>query len=814
MNKLIFVLILLIFRTSFLLGSQDFTTYPWAVYSDEYKMKPVDNFDYEKAEEAGFKWISIAALWTEIQKSETGACDWTYLDDRVNKAIANNLNIHFYVAGFPEWIAEKRDVIYKKEYPPKDDKFGAWQNWVRDLAARYKDKVSNFEIYPEGEGACSQWAGSDYTKIFPKVIKIIKYASQGIKEEFSNPIIMAIGDAGPFEYPKNPDVPYKEHPFFYHLENGYDSIPGLGKDLLNGVSLHLYPNINSIANNDKTLAPEEANEIKLGGRNLTRAIFDYYAEAVKYNTTERRIYLTEQGYSVARDVICRADNSWVNEDTQADYIVRFHVLALSTGLVDRIHYFVLRDDYPLGEEYQQDNPSHTGLLTYEGGIRASYYAYKTMATTLGNKLASEFLLLGENKYAVVFVDRKATENLSNNSRIIVAWKTTPGSEKIKALVNSTTSISYQSRDGSPLGTLSPVNGYVEVTLNNDSPIYIFDHSQSQEYKTTNPPSIISPSSNTSFASENLIPISGKAKVNTIITLFKAGKKIATTLSDGNGDFTFSQVILSPGGNGFQVAEESGSVSDSSNFIYLNRSLSNNNEVTFKNEYGKINIPASTLPSGFFIDIYQALADNKALEANQYFEYPIINGSILNFTIKDSSYNKIASFSKPLTVIIPYLDTDNNGIIDGTNIKETNLKVIKLDEENKRWNLFVSSPSIETNLNLISFSTTNLSIFALAEIESSEIATILSPIKVCPNPFNLNQVNFVTFKPTPNNTSFIKIFNLSGELIYTLKSKDISLGMAHWDGTNEYGKIVSSGVYIFYLKTEDGKSQKKKIVIIK
>ncbi|MDI6786326.1 MAG: hypothetical protein QMD92_06405, partial [bacterium] len=160
MKKMMFIL-LIFCLFPFLLFAEDYSTYPWGIYSDEFVMPPNNENDYIKAKEAGIKWISIAALWNHIQVNKGDKLNWNpsregitdyKLDARVNKAIASGFNIHFFVAGFPEWIAEKKDGVWKKEYPPKEDKFIEWKNWCKNLAKRYKGKVTNFEIYPEGEG--------------------------------------------------------------------------------------------------------------------------------------------------------------------------------------------------------------------------------------------------------------------------------------------------------------------------------------------------------------------------------------------------------------------------------------------------------------------------------------------------------------------------------------------------------------------------------------------------------------------------------------------------------------------------------------
>ena len=80
----------------------------------------------------------------------------------------------------------------------------------------------------------------------------------------------------------------------------------------------------------------------------------------------------------------------------------------------------------------------------------------------------------------------------------------------------------------------------------------------------------------------------------------------------------------------------------------------------------------------------------------------------------------------------------------------------------------------------------------------------------PNPFNpetriryyLSSARFIS----------LKIFNQKGELIRSLENgfKQSGIHIAIWDGKNEYGLNVSSGIYICQLQI-DSYSQSLKII---
>jgi len=85
----------------------------------------------------------------------------------------------------------------------------------------------------------------------------------------------------------------------------------------------------------------------------------------------------------------------------------------------------------------------------------------------------------------------------------------------------------------------------------------------------------------------------------------------------------------------------------------------------------------------------------------------------------------------------------------------------------------------------------------------------------PNPFNASTIinfNVPTYK-TNANVKLI-IYNSNGELIKTLVNDNLPSGnyMAKWNGTNEMGKNVASGVYLYTLMVDDLKLSSKMMMV--
>ena len=83
----------------------------------------------------------------------------------------------------------------------------------------------------------------------------------------------------------------------------------------------------------------------------------------------------------------------------------------------------------------------------------------------------------------------------------------------------------------------------------------------------------------------------------------------------------------------------------------------------------------------------------------------------------------------------------------------------------------------------------------------------------PNPFNSSTT--ITYQ-LPNTTNVsLSIYNVLGQLVDILVNDEIQLAgihSTHWDGKNEKGKNMSSGLYLFILKTKDYVKVNKMLMI--
>jgi len=84
----------------------------------------------------------------------------------------------------------------------------------------------------------------------------------------------------------------------------------------------------------------------------------------------------------------------------------------------------------------------------------------------------------------------------------------------------------------------------------------------------------------------------------------------------------------------------------------------------------------------------------------------------------------------------------------------------------------------------------------------------------PNPFNPKTT--IQFKTSKSSFVTLTIYSTNGQRVKTLLAEQIQQGLynATWNGTDDLGRTVSSGIYIYTLKTNTGFMQSRKMLFIK
>ena len=102
--------------------------------------------------------------------------------------------------------------------------------------------------------------------------------------------------------------------------------------------------------------------------------------------------------------------------------------------------------------------------------------------------------------------------------------------------------------------------------------------------------------------------------------------------------------------------------------------------------------------------------------------------------------------------------------------------------------------------------------AIADFEQESVIQQYYLEQNFPNPFNPS--TSIRFNLPARKKVDLEIFTITGEKVRTLIANEMKAGVhdVPWDGRNEKGRSVASGLYIYRLKTEDFTRSKKMLLI--
>lgn len=115
-----------------------------------------------------------------------------------------------------------------------------------------------------------------------------------------------------------------------------------------------------------------------------------------------------------------------------------------------------------------------------------------------------------------------------------------------------------------------------------------------------------------------------------------------------------------------------------------------------------------------------------------------------------------------------------------------------------WNNFMANPEIQPMLNAIGFVPDTVS----GVYDESELPTHFELLGNYPNPFNPSTT--IIFNLPKQENVRIMIYNILGEEIFLLADREFEAGRNEvtWDGKNQSGITVNSGVYFYSIKIAD------------
>ena len=202
--------------------------------------------------------------------------------------------------------------------------------------------------------------------------------------------------------------------------------------------------------------------------------------------------------------------------------------------------------------------------------------------------------------------------------------------------------------------------------------------------------------------------------------------------------------------------------------------------------------------------------NLEVQQNFYLEPISFDGSISGYVFEDST-------ETPLEDVAIWVSSTDYWM--GTNTDENGYYY--LDLPNGTYSLNASKEgyddvhfdNIEINNDDI---TQDIYLVPNVNADENEIASILL-LQNFPNPFRTSTTISYEFSTEQNEQRTISIYNIKGQKIKQLRIKNYELGInkISWDGKDENGKQVQSGIYFFKLRDKNGKfTDTKKMILMK
>ncbi|MFH1897915.1 MAG: carboxypeptidase regulatory-like domain-containing protein [Candidatus Desantisbacteria bacterium] len=175
---------------------------------------------------------------------------------------------------------------------------------------------------------------------------------------------------------------------------------------------------------------------------------------------------------------------------------------------------------------------------------------------------------------------------------------------------------------------------------------------------------------------------------------------------------------------------------------------------------------------------------------------------------------VANSLKKFTICLPYPDLDDDGLVDNIAVPEEKLRMVYEDSAG-RWRI-ADEYTIDTAANKVKAEVTAFTKYMLASIV--DIATVDKIISY-PNPWHTDKSGLIKITYIPfNSQPSIYIYNIAGELVRTLHedreivATDRGYMEADWDGKNDNGETVASGIYIYLVKCNKGTKTGKMVII--
>ncbi len=226
---------------------------------------------------------------------------------------------------------------------------------------------------------------------------------------------------------------------------------------------------------------------------------------------------------------------------------------------------------------------------------------------------------------------------------------------------------------------------------------------------------------------------------------------------------------------------------------------------------EVKLQSGVISNNTNVKLSQKESENLPAILNKDLVYDEITKPIAGYEITSS----FITLDKPAELSLLYFDVDRDGIVDGTDIDESDLQIFWYDGKDWRY----IGGTVDTEHNVITVKTSHFSLFGVFPVKIFDInAERFRPSEkiITPNFDGRNDFacfngihNFWAAASITGDTSpkEVRIYNIKNRLVRVIDSVDI------WDGRDSDGESVENGIYL-YQYSINGKMITGTIVIAK
>lgn len=263
------------------------------------------------------------------------------------------------------------------------------------------------------------------------------------------------------------------------------------------------------------------------------------------------------------------------------------------------------------------------------------------------------------------------------------------------------------------------------------------------------------------------------------------------------------------------AGNTGTSITSGNSFLIDQSVSGVSGGTVANSDGvKVTIPAGAYAGNLYVEISTvspALTDAADLASPDSIKIRSTD-LVRQFSARDTAGTPVTVLLSTITMSYP--DADGDGYIDGDFIKESLAWLYYLDESSGKWTPLtgvIRNPAANT----VSAPASHFSLYSVRALAGTSGG--LSDLKAYPNPCDFRKAPalYISGVPPDAVNPRVYIYNEAGELVRTLApgSGIDGTNLAAWNGRLPAGSKAASGLYIYFVKTDNYGKGKGKFFLV-